>query len=206
MKWRACTAVVVLLFATALHIAAGPAQPDSDGQTATRAFETDENMVQAETGAGRYSLWMNALNAAVCLADEKTGNTWWTNPIAPKLDVFTTDAAIEEMRAQLVVRYYDEDKVVKTVNTVQCLENDTVQISHIPDGFQAVYDFTGPEENFSLTLQYTLTGDRLQVALPAGGIEERGARASARWTCCRTSCPAIGTRKAIFFCRTGQGP
>lgn len=174
MKWRACTAVVVLLFATALHIAAGPAQPDSDGQTATRAFEPDENMVQAETGAGRYSLWMNALNAAVCLADEKTGNTWWTNPIAPKLDVFTTDAAIEEMRAQLVVRYYDEDKVVKTVNTVQCLENDTVQISHIPDGFQAVYDFTGPEENFSLTLQYTLTGDRLQVALPAGGIEERG--------------------------------
>lgn len=174
MKWRACTAVVVLLFATALHIAAGPAQPDSDGQTATRAFEPDENMVQAETGAGRYSLWMNALNAAVCLADEKTGNTWWTNPIAPKLDVFTTDAAIEEMRAQLVVRYYNEDKVVKTVNTVQCLENDTVQISHIPDGFQAVYDFTGPEENFSLTLQYTLTGDRLQVALPAGGIEERG--------------------------------
>lgn len=53
MKWRACTAVVVLLFATALHIAAGPAQPDSDGQTATRAFEPDENMVQAETGAGR---------------------------------------------------------------------------------------------------------------------------------------------------------
>ena len=39
MKWRACTAVVVLLFATALHIAAGPAQPDSDGQTATRAFD-----------------------------------------------------------------------------------------------------------------------------------------------------------------------
>lgn len=206
MKWRACTAVVVLLFATALHIAAGPAQPDSDGQTATRAFEPDENMVQAETGAGRYSLWMNALNAAVCLADEKTGNTWWTNPIAPKLDVFTTDAAIEEMRAQLVVRYYDEDKVVKTVNTVQCLENDTVQISHIPDGFQVVYDFTGPEENFSLTLQYTLTGDRLQVALPAGGSRSGGARASARWTCCRTSCPAIGTRKAIFFCRTGQGP
>ena len=53
MKWRACTAGVVLLFATALHIAAGPAQPDSDGQTATRAFEPDENMVQAETGAGR---------------------------------------------------------------------------------------------------------------------------------------------------------
>ena len=61
MKWRACTAVVVLLFATALHISAGPAQPDFDGQPATRAFEPDENMVLAVTGACRYSLGIYAL-------------------------------------------------------------------------------------------------------------------------------------------------
>lgn len=206
MKWRACTAVVVLLFATALHIAAGPAQPDSDGRRPPGRSSRTKTWCRPKPVRAGYSLWMNALNAAVCLADEKQETLGGPIRSPPSWTCLPPSAAIEEMRAQLVVRYYDEDKVVKTVNTVQCLENDTVQISHIPDGFQAVYDFTGPEENFSLTLQYTLTGDRLQVALPAGGIEERGARASARWTCCRTSCPAIGTRKAIFFCRTGQGP
>ena len=69
MKWRACTAVVVLLFATALHIAAGPAQPDSDGQTATRAFEPDENMVQAEKMCIRDRYWSDYYTLSTYLPD-----------------------------------------------------------------------------------------------------------------------------------------
>jgi hypothetical protein len=134
----------------------------------------NENMVKADTDSDRYSLWIDTVSAAVCLVDEQTGYMWWSNPLSPEEYSPSTVQVEEEMRSQLIVTYFDENKVSKTVNSLECFVNDSVEISYAENGFQVEYRFEGDDQQFSLTLIYQLQDDCLRVSLPAGGIQEWG--------------------------------
>ena len=145
------------------------------------------------------------LNAAVCLADEKQ-ETLGGNPIAPKLDVFTTDAAIEEMQAQLVrCGIDDEDKVVKTVQHRPVPGErhgaDQPYSRRVSGGFMIT---SGPRGEFFP--HPAIHADRRS---PAGRAARRGIEAGSA----RSGVDVLPHflsgnpgRGRLSFCRTGAGP
>lgn len=159
-----------LILSVGFNISAEPDVPETGGTAEELAL--NENMVRAETESSRYELWLNIESADICLADTVTGIRWWSSPQTTESDNPLSPAAEEELRSQLVINYYDADKVTRNINSVKCIEQNSVEISYADNGFKAVYNFN--EENFSITVLYQLIDDRLKITVPADGIKEPG--------------------------------
>lgn len=149
-----------------------PVATESDSSFAYEEFSENESMVKANENSSRYDLWINANTADICLIDTVSGASWWSCPQTLNEEVY--GVAAEELRSQLLIKYYDSDKVARDINSAKCIDENSVEISYAENGFKTVYNFIDTNEDFSITVLYQLEGDRLKITLPADGIKERG--------------------------------
>ncbi len=171
---------VVILCGMCFAPAVSADEVNTEAATSTAAeevlagFAANQNMVEAQADNDKYSLWIDLSTAALCLVEKETGTTWWTNPVDPESENPDASVTLKEMMSQFILSYYDENDVLRTINSYQCITDSSLSIAYAENGFKSVYSFTKDSQQFSVTLLYQLTDDGFKVTIPADGITENG--------------------------------
>lgn len=133
-----------------------------------------EKNVSAESG-GDYTLSIDKETCVVSVTNTKTGEVFSTNPANASEDEYTKSSVTNDINSQLIVSYYDEYNKEATIGSyVASVKRDTAKITEKENCIRVDYDFSRKNEQFTIPVEYTLSGNELKVRIIVDEIEERG--------------------------------
>ena len=130
------------------------------------------------SGSDKYTLSVDPETCNVSVLDLQGNTVISTNPVDPQEDEFTSGAALNNLRSQLIVTYYNELNVDATTSSyVSSVKRESFTITQKNDACVRIdYDFSRKDEKFIIPVEYRLEDDCLQIRILTDEIQEYGER------------------------------
>lgn len=122
-----------------------------------------------------FELSIDRQTCVVSVKNKLTGEVYTTNPVGAKEDEYTKASVTNDINSQLIVSYYDEfNKEAIIGSYVSSVKRKTAKITEKENYIRVDYDFSRKNEQFTIPIEYTLSGNKLNVRILVEEIEERG--------------------------------
>lgn len=173
-------AAVWLLSSLLVAVSAAPAAAPSDaapavaGEPLPAGGVPDTYIPVAESDA--LTLYVDVDTAVVLVVDAAAGAAWYSSPPGLQADDTVLQETVNQMKAQLIVSYLDETRNTVTTNSyLGSVLGETYEVRTVEGGVRITYDFAKQSMQFSIPVEFVLTGDCLEARIVYDEIEERGA-------------------------------
>ncbi len=167
---------ISMIFGAAFPVLATEADNSAaDRETVEKEMVDKAAVDKTAVDKGAYALAIDEETCTVLVLDASGAVVLSTNPTAPQEDEYTPGSALNNVRSQLVVSYYDSKNVDSTIGSyLSSVKQNTFTITKEENKIRVDYDFSRKNEQFKIPVEYRLTGDRFQVTVCTDEIEEYG--------------------------------
>ena len=172
--WKRMISGIICI--TILWTAAFPVSATEADKSAVDMHIVDQETTEKTTAdKGGYTLAIDEETCTVSVLSASGAVVLSTNPTDPKEDEYTPASALNNVRSQLVVSYYDSKNVDSTIGSyLSSVKQKTFTITKSEDKIRVDYDFSRKNEQFKIPVEYSLAGDRFRVTVCTNEIEEYG--------------------------------
>lgn len=171
-RWARRYGLLLAVAALLLSVAPAQGQVEESAFTDGEELETESSFIQvAENGDLALAIELDTAN--IRLTDRRLGKNWYSNPIEE--DTGAGQEIVNQMRAQLNITYFDEQRNEVTANSyLACVMENTYEVRKIKDGVRIIYDFSKPSMRFRIPLEIRLVNGFMEATIPFERIEEYG--------------------------------
>ena len=172
--WKRIIAMVLctsMLLTAAVSVSAD----HSEGEAADAPLEEADGASLEETADSGYTLAIDEETCTVSVLNQDGETLLSSNPTDPAEDAFTAAATLNNLRSQLIVRYYDDKSVDATIGSyLSSIQQGTFTITQKEDTIRVDYDFSRKNEQFIIPVEYSLSGSCFRITVLTDEIEEYG--------------------------------